>query len=132
MSESSRCLLESGGWGVVPDPTFGAEAGRRVTRALTLGAALVVGASLASGAALVPGPVAAQSVPDPDQVTAKTVERWMDELSNEGRWGEADEKGTLNLITPEVSARAAALVEEGISVSLSHDYVTEPAPDATT
>jgi len=73
----------------------------------------------------------AQETPGPDEVTAETVERWMSELSNEGRWGDDDELGTLNLITPENARRAAALVDEGISVSLSHDYVKEPAPDAT-
>lgn len=31
--------------------------------------------------------------------------------SNWGRWGEDDERGTLNLITDEVRARAAAEVE---------------------
>src|SRR5690606_22634826 len=39
--------------------------------------------------------------------------------------------GTLNLITPEISARAATLVRTGVSVSLSHDYITERADDAT-
>ena len=38
-------------------------------------------------------------------------------LSNWGRWGEDDERGTLNLITPEKRRQAAALVKEGITVS---------------
>jgi kynurenine formamidase len=38
-------------------------------------------------------------------------------VSNWGRWGEDDERGTLNLITPEVTRRAAGLVREGVSVS---------------
>lgn len=40
------------------------------------------------------------------------------DCSNVGRWGPADEKGTLNLITPEVRRRAAALVSVGRSVAL--------------
>lgn len=44
--------------------------------------------------------------------------------SNVGRWGEQDELGTLNLITPEVRRRAAALVVEGLCVSLGSDIDT--------
>jgi kynurenine formamidase len=48
--------------------------------------------------------------------------------SNAGRWGDGDELGTLNLITPEVRRRAAALVTEGISVSLGSDVDTVQRP----
>ena len=65
------------------------------------------------------------------EVTRETVARWAEELSNEGRWGADDELGTLNLITPEHRVRAARLVSEGVSVSLSHDYLKERAEDAT-
>ena len=58
--------------------------------------------------------------------------RAMDELSNWGRWGEDDELGAANLITSEKRTQAAALVQEGISVSLAHDIVQEDAIDATT
>lgn len=64
-------------------------------------------------------------------VTQAMVEQWMTELSNWGRWGDDDQLGALNLITPEKRKQAAALVREGISVSLSHDYLTERAADAT-
>ena len=64
-------------------------------------------------------------------VTADMVRQWERELSNQGRWGADDELGTLNLITPELRVRAARLVREGISVSLSHDYIKEQAEDAT-
>jgi hypothetical protein len=43
----------------------------------------------------------------------------MTELSNWGRWGDDDELGTLNLITPAKRIQAAALVTAGITVSLS-------------
>lgn len=39
-------------------------------------------------------------------------------LSNWGRWGVDDEKGTLNFITPERRVRAAGLVRRGIVFSL--------------
>ena len=58
--------------------------------------------------------------------------RAMDELSNWGRWGADDELGAANLITPAKRRAAAALVTEGISVSLAHDVVQETALDATT
>jgi kynurenine formamidase len=64
-------------------------------------------------------------------VTQAMVEGWMTELSNWGRWGDDDQLGALNLITPEKRKQAAALVQEGISVSLSHNYLTERAADAT-
>ncbi|XVQ07445.1 cyclase family protein [Spirillospora sp. CA-255316] len=41
------------------------------------------------------------------------------ELSNWGRWGEDDERGTLNLITPEVVTAAATAVRRGVSFALS-------------
>ena len=41
-------------------------------------------------------------IPPPGHVvTAAEYEGWKTELSNWGRWGEADELGALNLITPE-------------------------------
>lgn len=48
--------------------------------------------------------------------------------SNAGRWGAEDELGTLNLITPDVRRRAAALVVEGVSVSLGSDIDTVQRP----
>jgi kynurenine formamidase len=41
-------------------------------------------------------------------------------VSNWGRWGQDDQRGTLNLITPERVAAATALVRRGRSVSLSN------------
>jgi kynurenine formamidase len=63
------------------------------------------------------------------QVTHEEVERWMTELSNWGRWGKEDQLGALNLITDEKRKEAAALVREGITVSLARDAETTPAPD---
>jgi kynurenine formamidase len=47
-----------------------------------------------------------------------------DRCSNWGRWGPHDERGTLNLITPEHRVRAAGLVREGVSVSCAHPINT--------
>jgi kynurenine formamidase len=47
-----------------------------------------------------------------------------DRCSNWGRWGPDDERGTLNLITPEVRVRAASLVRDGVTVSCAHPVNT--------
>ena len=49
--------------------------------------------------------------------TDEQICAWFDELSNWGRWGDADLLGTLNLISPEKRRQASALVTEGTSVS---------------
>ena len=54
------------------------------------------------------------------KVTKSDFEAMMKSLSNWGRWGAADELGTLNLITPEKRKQAAALIKEGVTVSLAH------------
>ena len=55
-------------------------------------------------------------------VTATMIDNWMSELSNWGRWGDDDQLGALNLITPEKRIAAARLVRTGVSVSLAHNY----------
>jgi hypothetical protein len=42
-----------------------------------------------------------------------------EKIDNAGRWGARDERGTLNLVTPEVLRKAAAAVETGEVVSLA-------------
>ena len=56
-------------------------------------------------------------------------EGWMKELSNWGRWGKDDQKGSVNLITPAKVKQAAASVKDGITVSLEHPVLTAHAPD---
>lgn len=50
-------------------------------------------------------------------------------LSNWGRWGDDDQLGTLNLITPEKRRQAAALVGDGVTVSCATDITFQAAPD---
>jgi hypothetical protein len=54
------------------------------------------------------------------RTTIEQVEKMETDLSNWGRWGKDDERGALNLITPQKTKAAAALVKEGVSVSLAH------------
>ena len=73
---------------------------------------------------------AVQQASPPDQtVTAEQYEQWKKDLSNWGRWGKDDEVGTVNLITPAKRKQAAALVKDGVSVSLAADPDTEKAVD---
>jgi kynurenine formamidase len=62
-------------------------------------------------------------------VTAAEYERWQTELTNWGRWGKDDEMGALNLITPAKRKQAAALVKEGVTVSLASNAATSKALD---
>ncbi|HTO00520.1 MAG TPA: cyclase family protein [Microthrixaceae bacterium] len=61
--------------------------------------------------------------------TEQQVHEYFKTLSNWGRWGEEDEAGTLNYITPEKHAAAARLVTEGVAVSCSLDLGTSQQPD---
>lgn len=45
------------------------------------------------------------------------------QVNNAGRWGAQDERGTLNLITPEVRRAASSEVRTGITVSLAREMV---------
>ncbi len=65
----------------------------------------------------------------PPDVTSAQYEQWRVELSNWGRWGEDDEIGALNLITPQKRLEALALAREGVSVSLALDANTVQAVD---
>src|SRR5262245_20504606 len=62
-------------------------------------------------------------------VTQAQYDRWRTELSNWGRWGKDDELGALNLITPAKRRAAAALVRDGVTVSLASNAQTQKAVD---
>ena len=65
----------------------------------------------------------------PRSVTKADVDKWMTELSNWGRWGKADQMGTVNLITAAKKKQAATLVRDGITISLARTVETERAID---
>ena len=54
----------------------------------------------------------------------------LEELYNWGRWGNDDELGAANLITPAKRKQALALPKEGVAISLAHDVAQEKAADA--
>lgn len=60
-------------------------------------------------------------------VSAEEFNSLVQSLRNWGRWGEQDERGALNVITPERVAAAAQLVRDGVNVTLSLPLNTQPA-----
>lgn len=64
------------------------------------------------------------------RTTREELERWMNDLSNWGRWGEDDQLGAANLVTPAKRKEALALATTGETVSLSHNPIVERAVDA--
>ncbi len=62
-------------------------------------------------------------------MTAADVLAFHQTLSNWGRWGDDDQLGALNLITPEVTAAAAATVRVGRTVSCARTLDTRAAAD---
>ena len=91
------------------------KAGRRTAAAL-------IAPMLVVSLTVLPGPAAGQGA---EPVSRAEFDRWMEEISNWGRWGPEDELGTLNLITDETRRAAAGLVEDGVSVSMALDLNTE-------
>ena len=72
-------------------------------------------------------------IPAEEKVNEPMTEAEFDQLfhdvSNWGRWGEADQKGTLNYITPDRIKNAALLVRSGRSVSMAREIDTVTAVD---
>jgi len=90
-------------------------------------------ATLAGGALVKQASAAGSAAAYPRNLTKADIDRWMKELSNWGRWGKEDQAGTINLITPAKRRQAAALVKDGVSMSMSLDAGVAPpgtAPEA--
>ena len=62
-------------------------------------------------------------------LTPEEVRSLHETLSNWGRWGERDQLGTLNLVTPEKRAEAARRVTSGRTVSCARPLPVEPGPE---
>jgi kynurenine formamidase len=82
---------------------------------------------------LLAGSIAANDLASAQQSQRKMskadVDRLMTELSNWGRWGKEDQLGAVNLITAAKRKQAAALVREGLTVSLARDTEKEKSDD---
>ena len=68
------------------------------------------------------------SLADRTPPTETEYAQFAERFRNWGRWGESDELGTLNHVTPQVRRSAAALVREGDVVSLGRPLHTRPSP----
>src|SRR5262245_26951737 len=66
----------------------------------------------------------------PSMTTDEDYHRAMKELSNWGRWGKDDGLGAANLVTPAKRKQAAALIKEGVTISLAHDVLQETGADS--
>lgn len=62
------------------------------------------------------------------KLSGADVQEHLRTTRNWGRWGDDDEIGTVNLITPDKRLEAAGLVQSGQVISLSRPWPTEPGP----
>jgi len=70
----------------------------------------------------------AQAADDAAPMTREAFDALFTRVDNTGRWGDLDQKGTLNLITPEVRLEAVQEVRDGGTVSLARDLLVGPIP----
>src|SRR5947209_14392267 len=63
------------------------------------------------------------------KTTRADVAKWMSSLSNAGRWGTQDRRGTANLISDAKRREAAAMIKDGVAISMAHDVLKEKALD---
>src|SRR5436190_11367380 len=102
-----------------------------LSAAMVAGLALVVNLTSHSWGQNAP----ALSAPHPStqepahRMTFEQVVAMQTSLSNWGRWGRDDERGTLNLITPEKTKQALSLVKDGVVVPLARFASLEKAID---
>jgi len=64
-----------------------------------------------------------------DGPTEAEVVRWVEALSNWGRWGPEDERGCLNLIDEQKRLQAASLIADGTVVSCARPISTDITPE---
>ncbi|HVU22348.1 MAG TPA: cyclase family protein [Rhizomicrobium sp.] len=64
--------------------------------------------------------------------TTAEMRKMFDAVSNWGRWGKDDERGTLNYLTPDRVAAAGRLVKTGTQVSCARDFPVVPGPENPT
>jgi len=65
----------------------------------------------------------------PATMSKQQFDQLFGEVSNWGKWGTEDERGTLNYITPQTIHRAASLVKTGRSVSMAIPINKVAGPD---
>jgi kynurenine formamidase len=63
-------------------------------------------------------------------MTSQALESLFESLKNWGRWGSDDQLGALNHLTAECRQGAAALVRDGLTISLASDMPVRPSAEA--
>ena len=66
-------------------------------------------------------------IPDKNEVLS-----YLRDDNNWGRWGDDDQIGAVNMVTPEKRLAAAQLIKTGEAISLSREFPKNPAPDNPT
>lgn len=61
-------------------------------------------------------------------VTPEFCEALWQQVNNWGRWGENDQRGALNYITPDKIKQAAALVTQGHAIGIGNPWPVDPSP----
>ena len=100
------------------------------TSAVVTFVALAVAASaVAAGGFQTPAPQTPPAAAGRPPRNAAEFDEMFRQVSNWGRWGKDDQRGSANLVTDAKRKQAVALVRTGASVSLAHNPLTEAAPD---
>jgi putative cyclase len=74
-------------------------------------------------------PAVAARIATAPPLTIEQVNKWETDLSNWGKWGPDDERGSLNFVTPQKTMEAMRLVKDGVAVSLARFASPERAAD---
>ena len=102
-------------------------------RAARFAAAVAISAGLAvtlmAGGQQNPTPSAQPASGGRAPRNAAEYDEMFHKIKNWGRWGPTDQRGAANLITDAKRKQAVGLVKLGTSVSLSHNYLKDKAPD---
>lgn len=61
--------------------------------------------------------------------TKEEVQAYLKEDRNWGRWGDDDQMGAVNMVTPDKRVAAAGTVKSGRAVCLSREFPKTPAPN---
>jgi kynurenine formamidase len=108
---------------------------RFVTGAASAIAVCVIGGVAISGQPPAPAAPPVYDVLSPGPSAARTpknvaeFEQMFSEISNWGRWGKDDQRGSVNLITPAKRKQAIGLAKVGETVSLAHNPLTDKSDD---
>jgi putative cyclase len=76
-----------------------------------------------------PDPAVAARIATAPPLTIEQINKWETELSNWGKWGPDDERGSLNYVTPQKTMDAMRLAKDGVVVSLARFASVERAAD---